>query len=267
MRQALGYRIPSAGMPGSALREPASGQPAPPDQTVFGQRVDCVLATSRNKAARCRSQRRNHVPVQLDQKDQPTDQPPAAARGQAHRCVPDRSKARRNPVRSCCSSHADEHAATRQCPDHHLVGPLKIAQHVARDMAQPTGDPMTLDGRTHRFGDDQPNARTVARLVVAPPPDVNDDVGLHRAQPVFHRRVEFSRPPHAVACGKHGKTQCCDQADSARRPLRRRPDTIARPARVRIRRRKPCTRARRRLFGWKVRLPLATAYSSSYQAQ
>ena len=36
---------------------------------------------------------------------------------------------------------------------------------------------------------------------------------------------------------------------------------MARPARVRIRRRKPCTRARRRLFGWKVRLPLATAVS------
>jgi hypothetical protein len=54
---------------------------------------------------------------------------------------------------------------------------------------------------------------------------------------------------------------CSDQAESARRPLRRRPATIARPARVRMRRRKPCTRARRRLFGWKVRLPLATAFS------
>jgi hypothetical protein len=37
---------------------------------------------------------------------------------------------------------------------------------------------------------------------------------------------------------------------------------MERPARVRIRKRKPCTRARRRLFGWKVRLPLATAFSS-----
>jgi hypothetical protein len=53
-----------------------------------------------------------------------------------------------------------------------------------------------------------------------------------------------------------------DQAVSARRPLRRRSDTTARPARVRMRSRNPCTRARRRLFGWKVRLPLATAFSS-----
>jgi hypothetical protein len=42
---------------------------------------------------------------------------------------------------------------------------------------------------------------------------------------------------------------------SLRRPLPRRFDTIARPARVRIRSRNPCTRARRRL-------PLATAVHS-----
>src|SRR5581483_4687045 len=51
------------------------------------------------------------------------------------------------------------------------------------------------------------------------------------------------------------------QAVRLRRPLRRRLDTIARPARVLIRNRKPCTRARRRLFGWKVLLPLATTVS------
>ncbi len=49
-----------------------------------------------------------------------------------------------------------------------------------------------------------------------------------------------------------------DQAVSLARPLPRRADTMARPARVRIRRRNPWTRARRRLFGWNVRLPLAT---------
>ena len=38
------------------------------------------------------------------------------------------------------------------------------------------------------------------------------------------------------------------------RPLARRAERIARPARVRIRSRKPCFLWRRRLFGWKVRL-------------
>jgi hypothetical protein len=44
------------------------------------------------------------------------------------------------------------------------------------------------------------------------------------------------------------------QTASLVRPLRRRADRIDRPARVRIRRRKPCTLWRRRLFGWYVRL-------------
>ena len=56
-------------------------------------------------------------------------------------------------------------------------------------------------------------------------------------------------------------TRVPNQAVSERRPLRRRSVTIARPARVRIRSRNPCTRARRRVFGWNVRLPLATAVS------
>jgi hypothetical protein len=38
------------------------------------------------------------------------------------------------------------------------------------------------------------------------------------------------------------------------RPLRRRAERIARPALVRMRSRNPCVFARRRLFGWNVRL-------------
>ncbi len=56
----------------------------------------------------------------------------------------------------------------------------------------------------------------------------------------------------AMGCAQH-RTASTAQADRRARPLRRRSPRIARPARVRIRRRKPCLRARRRLFGWKVR--------------
>jgi len=45
-----------------------------------------------------------------------------------------------------------------------------------------------------------------------------------------------------------------DQALSWSRPLRLRAARMARPARVRMRSRKPCVFARRRLFGWNVRL-------------
>ena len=54
-------------------------------------------------------------------------------------------------------------------------------------------------------------------------------------------------------------THRCGQPETLRRlrPLRRRAARIDRPARVRIRRRKPCVFARRRVFGWYVRFPLA----------
>src|SRR5699024_2209385 len=44
------------------------------------------------------------------------------------------------------------------------------------------------------------------------------------------------------------------QAESSARPLERRAFRMARPARVRMRARKPCFLALRRLFGWNVRL-------------
>ena len=83
-----------------------------------------------------------------------------------------------------------------------------------------------------------------------------DDQGATLAAgAVLHDRSEVGRPAHAVHRGQHRTgTSRPAQADSSLRPLRRRAAMIARPARVRIRSRKPCVFARRRLFGWKVRL-------------
>jgi hypothetical protein len=73
-------------------------------------------------------------------------------------------------------------------------------------------------------------------------------------------RAEIVGRTHPVRSGEHNVPICRPleqlkaQADSSLRLLRRRADRIARPARVRIRRRKPWVFARRRLFGWKVRL-------------
>ena len=48
------------------------------------------------------------------------------------------------------------------------------------------------------------------------------------------------------------------QAESSVRPLARRAERMPRPARVRMRARKPCFLARRRLLGWKVRLVMGS---------
>jgi hypothetical protein len=52
------------------------------------------------------------------------------------------------------------------------------------------------------------------------------------------------------AAGSMSAADVAAQADSSRRPLRRRAERMLRPARVRMRSRKPCVFARRRLFGW-----------------
>ena len=75
----------------------------------------------------------------------------------------------------------------------------------------------------------------------------------------------LTRIPRLVVCRKsmelrilndRGNMRSIDQAHADRRarPLRRRAEMMARPARVRIRRRKPWVRLRRRLLGWNVRL-------------
>ena len=54
--------------------------------------------------------------------------------------------------------------------------------------------------------------------------------------------------------GPHQRQARAGQTLIRARPLRRRAARIARPARVRMRSRNPCVFARRRLFGWNVRL-------------
>ena len=80
-----------------------------------------------------------------------------------------------------------------------------------------------------------------------------------RRTPVAKSSRRVSR---AAAGSNAGYPVSKDQADNSMRPLRRRAARIARPARVRMRNRNPWVLARRRLFGWNVRLPLLTAVAS-----
>ena len=59
------------------------------------------------------------------------------------------------------------------------------------------------------------------------------------------------REASAITAAKNG---CAGQTLTRARPLRRRAARTARPALVRMRSRNPCVFARRRLFGWNVRL-------------
>ncbi len=79
----------------------------------------------------------------------------------------------------------------RQRPDYHLIGLMEIAQHGSGDMPQPAGDPVPFHGRTHRLADNEPDARSRDLVMITPRPNVNDDIGLHHANPVLHRRVKL----------------------------------------------------------------------------
>jgi hypothetical protein len=80
---------------------------------------------------------------------------------------------------------------------------------------------------------------------------MRDQAVAARAVTAADDRREVARAPHPIGGRQHGpgKQRDAAQADNSLRPLRRRAEMMARPARVRIRNRNPCVFARRRLFG------------------
>ena len=138
--------------------------------------------------------------------------------------------------------------------------------------AQSATHPVADHAAPDALADDQADPRCVLGLAVSrqcgqvvhhdragtsPAPAADDGRELGRsAHPV--PGVQHVHPPRDEPGRRHADD---DQADSSLRPLRRRLDRMARPARVRIRSRNPCVLARRRLFGWKVRLLTAVTPS------
>jgi hypothetical protein len=105
----------------------------------------------------------------------------------------------------------------------------------------------------------QPGRRPVRSAPAAsrPPPGRGAPRAIDARRAVHPGRMRQSPRSGASGAGRGASTTAGRgraQADSSLRPLRRRAARIARPARVCIRTRKPCVLARRRLFGWNVRL-------------
>jgi hypothetical protein len=68
---------------------------------------------------------------------------------------------------------------------------MEIVEHGSNDMPKPTRHPMAFHRRTYGLADDEPNVRTLAFVAIVAPPNVNDDIGLHRAYSVLHRGVKL----------------------------------------------------------------------------
>jgi len=170
--------------------------------------------------------------------------------------------ARSSATRTNFTSHLPD---ARQPRDRH-PGSQPVRRPPAEAHARPPCIPPAGDPGTHASNDEagaspgcgrQPNRPPDSRRT---PPQAHCDwthqaAGARQdasARP-WSRGGRLSNSPRDCACDGPQSARTA-QADSFSRPLRRRFARMARPARVRMRRRKPCLRARRRLLGWYVRL-------------
>ena len=123
--------------------------------------------------------------------------------------------------------------------------------HVPRSLPQEPLGSVPRHGVPHPTGGDHGHAGGIVGRTLRRVDD--DEVAGALTTTTEHGRDLASVPESVERHGAQGA-----QAVSLARPRRRRSFTIARPARVRMRERKPCFRARRRLFGWKVRFMRGT---------
>ena len=143
------------------------------------------------------------------------------------------------------------------------------SQPVTHDVTKAADDPVANHRVAHRLADHEadPGCRAgVSQCRIdftrAETRDLLGRDGMHDEPGTPSAAPLPGHEPKVVATGQSTGRGEQTQADRLLRPLRRRAARIARPARVRMRRRNPWVRARRRLFGWKVRL--LTAGSPGY---
>src|SRR5271155_795655 len=131
---------------------------------------------------------------------------------------------------------------------HHKKGTARKQLKVpAHKLAKPTLTPVSGHRRANRPADHESYPRRLSLINTG-----------------SHQHVAYYTRPASTSPGAHGQRELRaaahpglgrqDQALSFSRPLCRRAARTARPARGRMRSRKPCVLARRRLFGWNVRL-------------
>jgi hypothetical protein len=120
-------------------------------------------------------------------------------------------------------------------------------------MSQPPLDPIAGDGISDSTADHQADARPVTEVPLIEAHSMDHQRRTAHAHSAPGRSPKVLRAAHSQRSGQHTLIDHT-QADRRARPLRRRAEIIARPARVRIRKRKPWVRLRRRLLGWNVRL-------------
>ena len=255
-----------------AAEHPSQRQPTSAGCPVAPEGFDGVGAAGRGEAAVRAEQGAEVAAVALDRRDEGPDDRPRPARlfGAAHRGLRGRRAERR--AESSSTARAELGAApapapartTTRVPAGRSSSRSRRRWRRRREVRCRTTELPTalLTTRPARAGSGEALARSAGAGSGLRRPPAGNPTGPTRACTVTSER-DARRPPRrtsensAAVCRRDalGSTTAGQaQADSSLRPLRRRPARMARPARVRMRSRKPWVFARRRLFGWKVRL-------------
>jgi hypothetical protein len=142
-----------------------------------------------------------------------------------------------------------------QGADDQLTAGREVAEALTAQVTETTLDTMADHGVAHGSADHEPDP---GRSLVVAQHEVHDNGGGTDAPTCAGDAPQVTTSGESMRRRKHGSGSRASRVEdhTARllRPLRRREDRIERPARVRMRSRKPCTLWRRRLFGWYVRL-------------
>jgi len=234
--------VDTAGRERPAARDTPSCQQAASERTVGPHGLLRVVGTRRVEAALPAEPRRKDQAVEADQAHEPgtsrgSEQPhPSTPAGHRRSTCARESNSSTSDTNSCerapaivalATSATSLPPSTRGASSRHAARRIRRAR--LRRTAPPTRRPAT------NATDPGPGAtNTITRSPWNAWPEA-------RTRPTSWRLV-----------GSY--------ADSRVRPFARRRARIARPARVRMRMRKPCRLWRRRLFGWKVRLVIVGSY-------
>lgn len=268
---------------------------------MHGERLDRVRAAARVEPARRRQQRRDHLAVDVHRTEQHPGERARAPSGGAEPVVLLLVRSHQlEPVAgtSGAMTRSLRSAASRSAPSSRLDASAAggRARTTTSVPAGNAGKRSRIKCRSRRVTRCRITAVPTALLTTKPTRVVISDFRVGavfasasgKASPVLcgprsrawsarntwttNRDRPARRPRRTtrrnswflVSRAAAGSTAGRDQAVSCARPRRRREATMARPARVRMRSRNPCFLARRRLFGWKVRLPLLTVGSPGY---
>jgi hypothetical protein len=275
----LGHRVAARGSPWAAAQQPARGKVRASRRAEPIQRLNRVCAAARIEAATGREEGGDKPAIELQGLQQEPGDRPGPGDIIGHSCGVVHTAGPSSGVESRLNRfNAPSRSAPSSALDAVAAGGRALTTKVAPAGTEPSR--LATRCRSRRLTRCRTTELPTALLTTKPALVSGARAGAGRpagsagftACTTRHRRP--ARAPLRITSRKSslrrnraagGSTvrlpERRDQADSFSRPLRRRAARIARPARVRIRSRNPCVRARRRLFGWKVRLPLLTTAS------